>query len=119
MKVTILDDAISRNQAGVVIELSAKHRRNEGHRGRKTDFNPTPPHLVLIKGSPMRRRRNITATITDLMRMTFGPPAFLNVDRAFSLAYLSILPSYLKLRMPWRAKIFSTKSNIEVPVNSW
>lgn len=51
------------------------------------------------------------------MRITLGPPTFLNVDNVVSLAYLSMLPSYLKLRIPYREKIFSTKSNMDVPAN--
>lgn len=112
--VNLLDYAVSRNQAGGVIESLA--HKNGSHQRRKTHFSPTPPHLVL-ENKFNEKKMDITANMTDLMRITFGPPAFLNVDRAHSLACLSILPSYLRLRMPWRAKSFSTKSNIEVPTD--
>jgi len=59
-------------------------------------FNPTPPHLVLI-------------------RITLGPPVLRNATSDASRVSLRIFPSYRKFWIPYRTNTVSNKSSIDVP----
>jgi hypothetical protein len=75
---------------------------------------PTLPHFVL-RGNFQIIHQGQDHVVAYLMRMTFGPPCFLNVANVASRACLSIFPSNLKLWIPCLENKISIKSSIDVP----